>query len=142
MERVSMALRGWSRVVVGLAGSCMAATAAPLARARAGARSRGLHRDRGSGGRQEDRAGSEALFLCSSTSHDGRVPDRPAPVDVEDLLRSPALQLTLVAGAACSGRPVAWAHVSELAAPTPWLTGRALVMSTGMAVPRFAAKLR
>lgn len=68
--------------------------------------------------------------------------DRPAPLDVEDLLRSPALQLTLVAGAGGSGRPVAWAHVSELEDPTPWLTGRELVMTTGMAVPRSAGRQR
>lgn len=36
-------------------------------------------------------------------------------VRVEDLLRSPALQLRLIAGAAGVARRVAWAHVSELA---------------------------
>src|ERR1700722_4578947 len=55
---------------------------------------------------------------------------------VEDLLRSPALQLRLIAGAGGTGRRVSWAHVSELEDPTPWLSGAEMIMTTGMAVPR------
>jgi PucR family transcriptional regulator, purine catabolism regulatory protein len=61
---------------------------------------------------------------------------------VADLLRSPGLQLSLVAGSAGLGRRVAWAHVSELEDPTPWLLGADLLMSTGLGVPRTAARQR
>lgn len=59
---------------------------------------------------------------------------------VEDLLRSPALQLRVVAGAGGISRRVAWAHVSELEDPTPWLLGSELIMTTGIAVPRSEAR--
>jgi PucR family transcriptional regulator, purine catabolism regulatory protein len=54
---------------------------------------------------------------------------------VEDLLRSPALQLRLIAGAGGTARRVSWAHVSELEDPTPWLSGAEMIMTTGMAIP-------
>ncbi|MGW0803488.1 PucR family transcriptional regulator [Nonomuraea sp. NPDC002799] len=63
-------------------------------------------------------------------------------VSVEDLLRSPALQLRLLAGEAGLGRSVSWAHVSELDDPTPWLLGAEVIMTTGIAVPRQAAAQR
>ncbi|MEW1846872.1 PucR family transcriptional regulator, partial [Nonomuraea angiospora] len=63
-------------------------------------------------------------------------------VSVEDLLRSPALQLRLLAGEAGLGRSVSWAHVSELDDPTPWLLGAEVIMTTGIAIPRQAAKQR
>ncbi len=59
---------------------------------------------------------------------------------VDDLVRSPALQLSVVAGASGLGRRVGWAHVSELEDPTPWLLGAEMVMSTGLAIPRAAAR--
>lgn len=59
---------------------------------------------------------------------------------VEDLLRSPALQLRLLAGEAGLGRSVSWAHVSELDDPTPWLLGAEVIMTTGIGVPRQAAR--
>ncbi|NRQ40431.1 PucR family transcriptional regulator [Nonomuraea sp. NN258] len=61
---------------------------------------------------------------------------------VEDLLRSPALQLRVLAGESGLGRSVSWAHVSELDDPTPWLLGAEVIMTTGMAVPRTAARQR
>src|ERR1700685_2781369 len=61
---------------------------------------------------------------------------------VEDLLRSPALQLQLIAGAGGTGRRVSWAHVSELEDPTPWLSGAEMIMTTGMGVPRGAEAQR
>lgn len=63
-------------------------------------------------------------------------------ITVEDLLRSPALQLRLIAGESGTSRRVAWAHVSELEDPTPWLSGSEMIMTTGMAVPRGADRQR
>jgi PucR family transcriptional regulator, purine catabolism regulatory protein len=67
---------------------------------------------------------------------------RKGLITVEDLLRSPALQLRLVTGEAGVSRRVAWAHVSELEDPTPWLFGSEMIMTTGMALPRSAAGQR
>ena len=64
------------------------------------------------------------------------------PLTIEELLRSPALQLRLLGGAGGIGRRVAWAHVSELKDPTPWLLGSELIMTTGIGVPRAAAAQR
>jgi PucR family transcriptional regulator, purine catabolism regulatory protein len=61
-------------------------------------------------------------------------------ITVEDLLRSPALQLRLIAGESGISRRVAWAHVSELEDPTPWLCGAEMIMTTGMAIPRSAQR--
>jgi len=61
-------------------------------------------------------------------------------ITVEDLLRSPALQLRLIAGESGISRRVAWAHVSELEDPTPWLCGSEMIMTTGMAIPRGAQR--
>jgi purine catabolism regulator len=63
-------------------------------------------------------------------------------IRVEDLLRSPALQLRLLAGEPGTSRRVAWAHVSELEDPTPWLFGSEMIMTTGIAVPGSAARQR
>jgi PucR family transcriptional regulator, purine catabolism regulatory protein len=38
----------------------------------------------------------------------------------------------VVAGAAGLDRPVRWVHISELADPTPWLSGGELLLTTGM----------
>ena len=66
------------------------------------------------------------------------VPD----LTVEQLLRSPALQLSLLAGEAGLSRSISWAHVSELADPTPWLLGAEMIMTTGLAVPRGGSEQR
>lgn len=63
-------------------------------------------------------------------------------IRVEDLLRSPALQLRLIAGGSGTSRRVAWAHVSELKDPTPWLSGSEMIMTTGMALARGAEHQR
>ncbi|MBA2893322.1 PucR family transcriptional regulator [Nonomuraea soli] len=63
-------------------------------------------------------------------------------VSVEDLVRSPALQLRVLAGEPGLSRPVSWAHVSELDDPTPWLLGAEVIMTTGIAIPRTAAAQR
>ncbi len=74
---------------------------------------------------------------------DATTADRGAPalggvVHVGDLVRSPALQLRVIGGAAGLRRRVSWAHVSELSDPTPWLFGSELIMTTGLALPRSA----
>jgi len=61
---------------------------------------------------------------------------------VEDLLSFPALQLRVLAGGSGLRRSVSWAHVSELEDPTPWLLGAEVLMTTGLAVPRAAARQR
>jgi purine catabolism regulator len=63
-------------------------------------------------------------------------------LSVEDLLSFPALQLTVLAGGSGLRRSVSWAHVSELEDPTPWLLGAEMIMTTGLAVPRTAARQR
>ena len=45
-------------------------------------------------------------------------------VRAEGLLRFPALQLRLLAGEPGLSRRAAWAHVSELEDPAPWLLQR------------------
>ena len=42
------------------------------------------------------------------------------------------LDIRLVAGEEGLGRPVRWVHISELADPTPWLSGGELLLTTGM----------
>ena len=64
------------------------------------------------------------------------------PYTVEDLVRAPALQLTVLAGATGLGRSVSWAHVSELSDPRPWLLGAEIIMTTGLAIPRSGAEQR
>src|SRR5690348_13767331 len=84
---------------------------------------------------QQSRPQTTALALVFSTVSLSAVP-RTGVITVEDLLRSPALQLRLIAGEAGVSRRVAWAHVSELEDPTPWLSGAELIMTTGMALAR------
>jgi len=49
---------------------------------------------------------------------------------LRDLLRD--LDIRLVAGEAGLDRPIRWVHISELADPTPWLSGGELLLTTGM----------
>jgi PucR family transcriptional regulator, purine catabolism regulatory protein len=49
---------------------------------------------------------------------------------LRDLIRD--LDIRLVAGEAGLDRPVRWVHISELADPTPWLSGGELLLTTGM----------
>ncbi|MFC7588971.1 PucR family transcriptional regulator ligand-binding domain-containing protein [Nonomuraea antimicrobica] len=48
----------------------------------------------------------------------------------------------MLAGEAGLSRSVSWAHVSELDDPTPWLLGAEVIMTTGIGVPRSAARQR
>ena len=61
---------------------------------------------------------------------------------VDDLVQSPALQLRVLAGERGLSRRVAWAHVSELEDPTPWLLGSELIMTTGIGVPKTSRRQR
>ena len=49
---------------------------------------------------------------------------------LRDLIRD--LDVRLVAGESGLDRPVRWVHISELADPTPWLSGGELLLTTGM----------
>jgi purine catabolism regulator len=51
-------------------------------------------------------------------------------LNVRDLVA--ALGLELAAGEQALGTPIRWVHVSELADPTPWLSGGELLLTTGM----------
>jgi PucR family transcriptional regulator, purine catabolism regulatory protein len=53
-------------------------------------------------------------------------------VTIRDLLALPGLGLSVVAGRDGVDRPIRWAHTSELADPTPWLSGGELLLTTGM----------
>ena len=81
------------------------------------------------------------LFLVSGTTYGETMP-HDGVIRVEDLLRSPALQLRLVAGESGTSRRVAWAHVSELEDPTPWLFGSEMIMTTGIGIPGGAERQR
>jgi purine catabolism regulator len=81
------------------------------------------------------------LLLARRTTY-GEIMPRDGVIRVEDLLRSPALQLRLIAGESGVSRRVAWAHVSELEDPTPWLFGSEMIMTTGIGIPRGAGRQR
>jgi purine catabolism regulator len=51
---------------------------------------------------------------------------------VRELLRD--LEVGVLAGEANLDAPVRWVHISELADPTPWLSGGELLLTTGLAV--------
>jgi purine catabolism regulator len=51
---------------------------------------------------------------------------------LRDLLRD--LDVTVLAGQDAVDAPVRWVHISELADPTPWLSGGELLLTTGMAL--------
>jgi purine catabolism regulator len=61
---------------------------------------------------------------------------------VRDLLKASHLDLRLVAGRGGLSNPIRWAHVSELADPTPWMRGGELLLTTGMSVGTTAARQR
>ena len=61
---------------------------------------------------------------------------------IERLVQSPVLQMRVLAGVGGLHRRVAWAHVSELEDPSPWLAGAELIMTTGIGFPRRAAGQR
>jgi len=54
------------------------------------------------------------------------------PLTVEDLLAMPGLGLSAVAGRGGLHRSIRWAHTSELADPSRWLSGGELLLTTGL----------
>ena len=54
------------------------------------------------------------------------------PTTVADLLAIDELSLRLVAGSTGVGRPIRWAHVSELKDPTRFLRGGEVLLTTGL----------
>ncbi|MER5635492.1 PucR family transcriptional regulator ligand-binding domain-containing protein [Kitasatospora sp. NPDC002227] len=54
------------------------------------------------------------------------------PVALRDLLQDQALGLRLCTGPAGLDRVVRWVAVTELADPTPWMTGGELLLTTGL----------
>jgi PucR family transcriptional regulator, purine catabolism regulatory protein len=55
---------------------------------------------------------------------------------VRELLRE--LDVGVLAGEANLDAPVRWVHISELADPTPWLSGGELLLTTGLSLPTAA----
>ena len=55
------------------------------------------------------------------------------------LVDDPELRLRVVAGARGLDRPIGWAHVTELADPTPFLEGGEFLLTTGLKLPRRAS---
>jgi purine catabolism regulator len=53
-------------------------------------------------------------------------------LSVQSLLTDVGLELS--AGKEAAATPIRWVHVSELADPTPWLSGGELLLTTGMAL--------
>jgi DNA-binding PucR family transcriptional regulator len=68
--------------------------------------------------------------------------NRGVPLTVGDLLRTPALDIQLVAGKRGLSSAIRWVHVSELEDPTPWLKGGELLLTTGMGVGKTPARQR
>ncbi|MFW5418916.1 PucR family transcriptional regulator [Nocardiopsis sp. CNT-189] len=64
------------------------------------------------------------------------------PITVEDVVRSPGLQVRVVAGRSGLGGEVRWAHVIELADPVEWLRGGELVLTVGLGLPESAEERR
>ncbi|MEI2810565.1 MAG: PucR family transcriptional regulator [Nocardioides sp.] len=58
-------------------------------------------------------------------------PAGPVTLTLDDLLREPKLQMTLVCGHEHLGRVVRWAHPTELVDPTLYLSGGELVLTVG-----------
>ncbi len=56
-------------------------------------------------------------------------------ITVRELVELPHLALNVLAGARGLEDPVRWAHVAEVADPTPWLEGGELILTTGLGLP-------
>lgn len=56
-------------------------------------------------------------------------------VPLRELVARVDLGLTILCGAGALDRPIRWAHVSELADPTPYLVGEELLLTAGVRFP-------
>jgi len=63
-------------------------------------------------------------------------------LSVGDLLKTPGLDVRLVAGSAGLDGSIRWVHVSELEDPTPWLKGGEILLTTGMGVGKAPGEQR
>src|SRR5438093_1069333 len=63
-------------------------------------------------------------------------------LSVGDLLKTPGLDIRLMAGASGTSGPIRWVHVSELEDPTPWLKGGEILLTTGMGIGTTPARQR
>src|SRR5438093_2409686 len=63
-------------------------------------------------------------------------------LSVGDLLKTPGLDIRLMAGASGTSGPIRWVHVSELEDPTPWLKGGEILLTTGMGIGKTPARQR
>lgn len=61
-------------------------------------------------------------------------------IDARTLVEFAELGAKLIAGESGARRPILWAHVSELADPTPWLDGGELIMTTGLGIPKVGSE--
>src|SRR2546430_10063570 len=61
---------------------------------------------------------------------------------VGDLLKTPGLDIRLMAGASGTSGPIRWVHVSELEDPTPWLKGGQILLTTGMGIGKAPTQQR
>ena len=61
---------------------------------------------------------------------------------VGDLLKTPGVDVRLVAGSAGLDGAIRWVHVSELEDPTPWLKGGEILLTTGMGVGKAPGEQR
>ena len=82
------------------------------------------------------------VIVFRHMSDTGTVPPETTTVGptVAELVATPTLGMTVVAGRNGRDRRVSWAHVSELSDPTPWLQGSELLMTIGLAVPKRPAE--
>jgi PucR family transcriptional regulator, purine catabolism regulatory protein len=61
----------------------------------------------------------------------------PMTITVRELISNPHLKTKAIAGSSGLEREITWAHVCELQDPSPWLSGGELILTTGLAIPRY-----
>lgn len=76
-------------------------------------------------GRSREQTGARARPILYTLAH--------MPT-ISELVAHAGLDLALLAGEAGFAAPIRWVHTSELADPTPWLSGGELLLTTGMGV--------
>ncbi len=59
---------------------------------------------------------------------------------VKDLIEMPELKIRLLSGERGINKKIVWAHTSELENPSEWVQPNSLIMTTGLGIPKTAAK--